>query len=54
MAKAYVDQLVSLGYKGKPTDYDGGFFTQLSGKGYAEIMVSYTASEQQCYVSVKK
>jgi len=54
IVKAYVDQLVSLGLKGKPTDYDGGFFVQLSGKGSQEIMVTYTVSEQQCFVSVKK
>jgi len=54
IVKAYVDELVSLGLKGKPMDYDGGFFAQLSGKGYKEVMVSYTVSEQQCFVSVKK
>ena len=54
IVKAYVDELVSLGLKGKPMDYDGGFFVQLSGKGDTEIMVSYTAGEQQCFVSVKK
>ena len=52
--KAYVNELISLGLNGSPMDYDGGFFAQLSGKGYAEIMVSYTAGEQQCFVSVKK
>jgi len=26
----------------------------LSGKGYQEVMVTYTVSEQQCFVSVKK
>jgi len=35
-------------------DYDGGFFAQLSGKGYQEVMVSYAVSEQQCLVSEKK
>ena len=54
IVKAYVDELVSLGLKGKPMDYDGGFFAQLSGKGYTEIMITYTVSEQQCFVSVKK
>ena len=52
--KAYVEELVSLGLKGNPMDYDGGFFAQLSGKGYKEVMVSYTAGERQCFVSVKK
>jgi len=54
IVKAYVDELVSLGLKGNPMDYDGGFFVQLSGKGYQEVMVTYTVSEQQCFVSVKK
>ena len=52
--KAYVDELTSLGFKGNPMDYDGGFFVQLSGKGYTEIMIAYTADEQQCFVGVKK
>ena len=52
--KAYVDQLVSAGLKGKPMNYDGGFFAQLSGKGYQEVMVSYMVSEEQCFISVKK
>jgi len=52
--RAYVDELASLGFKGTPFEHDGGFFAQLSGKGYQEIMVTYTVSEQQCFVSVKK
>ena len=54
VVRAYVDELVSFGLKGNPMDYDGGFFAQLSGKGYQEVMVSYKISEQQCFVSVKK
>jgi hypothetical protein len=54
IVKAYVDELIALGLKGSPMDYDGGYLAQLTGKGYTEIMVSYTASEQQCFVSVKK
>ncbi|MCL1855654.1 MAG: Ig-like domain-containing protein [Clostridia bacterium] len=54
IVKAYVDELLSLGFNGKPMEYDGGFFAQLSGNGYTEVMVSYTESEQQCFISVKK
>jgi len=54
IVKAYVNELVKLGFQGKPMEYDGSLFAQLSGKGYAEIMVSFTASEQQCFVGVKK
>ena len=54
IVKAYVNELVSLGLKGKPMDYDGGFFAQLSGKGYQEVMVSYMINEQRCVMSVKK
>ena len=36
--KAYVDELLSLGFTGKPMKYDGGFYAQLSGNGYSEIM----------------
>ena len=49
-----MDQLVSLGLKGKLTNRDDGFFAQLSGKGYKQVMVSYTISKQECFVSVKK
>jgi len=54
IVKAYINELTALGLKGKPMEYDGSLFAQLSGNGYAEIMVSYTASEQQCFVGVKK
>ena len=54
IVKAYVNELAALGFKGKPMEYDGSLFVQLSGNGYAEIMVSYTESEQQCFVGVKK
>ena len=52
--KAYADELLSFGFNGKPMEYDGGFFVQLSGNGYSEVMISYTESEQQCCMSVKK
>ena len=54
IVKAYVDELLSLGFKGNPMEYDDNFLVQLSGKGYTEVMVSYTASAQQCFLSVKK
>jgi len=54
IVKAYANELVSLGLKGNLMEYDSGFFAQLSGKGYSEIMITYTASEQQCFVSVKE
>jgi len=54
IVKAYIKELIALGIKGNSMEFDGGLFAQLSGKGYAEVMVSYTADERQCFVGVKK